>query len=434
MTRRPSTPWLAVAAAAVLPRLAVLAVERGDILAAFTEKGDDFARQFLDSGTYGFVPGEPSAWTQPLYGWFLIPVYWILGRHWWAVGGLQILVALGTASLVYAAGRRFVSPRAGLVAALVATLNPYLVWHDVHLNREILDQLAAAAIVYLTLRLSAIGERERGSRDDLRLALLLGVALGVGILGNTRLVFLPLVVLAFVLWHRRRAWVTAGAALAACAVCLLPWAIRNQVSVGCFTLGTDGRALWKANNLLTHDILASGKWIDDVPRLPGSPYTPEEAQTLYYRDHKLVHVDECAQMRMYDRLAIEFWRDHPGEKARLMAQAIGMLWDPRTLQTEGRPEAGGLVDDARSWVQPIYEIPLYLLAAGGLFLVPRRLAALIVLLLAYQTAAAMGFAGATRYRVPWDFALALSAGASLVWLGARARTRAAPARGEPAAE
>ena len=64
MKRR--TAYVVVAAAAVVPRLAVLLHERGDILASFTEKSDEFARTFVRSGTFGFIPGEPSAWTQPL--------------------------------------------------------------------------------------------------------------------------------------------------------------------------------------------------------------------------------------------------------------------------------------------------------------------------------------------------------------------------------
>src|SRR5205814_8232776 len=140
-----------VAVAAALPRLVVLLVERQDILTAFTEKSDDIARTFVASGTFGFIPGHPTAWTQPLYAWFLIPIYWIFGRSWWAVGLIQIGVAVATALLVFEIGRRFVSRRAGLVAAIVATLNPYLVWHDVHENREILDQFLAAAVVLLVL-------------------------------------------------------------------------------------------------------------------------------------------------------------------------------------------------------------------------------------------------------------------------------------------
>jgi 4-amino-4-deoxy-L-arabinose transferase-like glycosyltransferase len=415
-----------------VPRLAVLLYERGDILSSFTEKGDDFARTFVDTGTFGFVPGEPSAWIQPLYAFFLVPVYWIFGRHWETVGLVQIAVAAGTALIVYETGRRFISSRAGLVAALIATLNPYLVWHDVHLNREILDTALAAAIVFLTLLAS-----ERMARHRAALAAVVGLTLGLAILGNTRLVFLPLVVAGFLVWQTR-AWSSAALCVGVCALTLLPWAVRNDVSVGCFTLTTDTKALWKANNDATYATLAAGKWIDDVPNLPGAPYTPEEAATLYYRDGQRVHIDECAQMSLYRREVLDFWRDEPGEKAKLSGQAVRMLWDPRVLKTEGRPGAGQAVDQARTWVQPLYEIPLYVLALVGLFLVPRRVAVLIVALLLYQTLAALGFAGATRYRVPWDFTLALAASAAVVqladWLSGRVRNRspgATPAEPAP---
>src|SRR6478672_13076486 len=87
---------LLLAAVTALPRLAALLHERGAILASFTDKGDDFARTFLSSGTYGFIPGYPSAYTQPLYGWFLIPLYWVFGRHWLVVGLAHIAIATCT--------------------------------------------------------------------------------------------------------------------------------------------------------------------------------------------------------------------------------------------------------------------------------------------------------------------------------------------------
>jgi hypothetical protein len=284
----------------------------------------------------------------------------------------------------------------------------------VHVNREILDQLLAAAIVLLAMLLVR--------RRSLLLAAALGLVLGLAILSNTRLLFLPLLVAVF-LWR----WRLAAVALAVCALTLVPWATRNAVNVGCFTLTTDTRALWKANNANTYATLAAGKWIDDVPRIKGAPYTPEEAETLYFRDHKLVHVNECAELRYYRDLVFEFWRDHPGEKARLAGQAVRMLWDPRSIKTQGREGHAGVVDEARTWVQPLYEIPLYVLALAGIFLLPRRLALLVLLLLAYQTLTAVGFAGVTRYRVPWDFTLALAAGAALVALWPRVAAVRRPA-------
>src|SRR5438477_6591623 len=118
-----------VGVAAIVPRLAVLLHERGTITAAYVDKGDVFARTLIAHGTYGFIPGRPSAYTQPLYGWFLVPLYWLFARSWVVVGLAQIAVAAATALIVYETGRRWISPLARLPGALAATLHPYLVSH-----------------------------------------------------------------------------------------------------------------------------------------------------------------------------------------------------------------------------------------------------------------------------------------------------------------
>ena len=149
-----------VAAACVVPRLCVLLFERGKVLSEYTEKSDDFARTFVDSGTYGFIPGEPSAWTQPLYGFFLIPLYEVFGRAWLAVGLAQIAIALGDgAARLRDRPARDLAGRRPRRSASSSALHPYLVWHDVHVNREVLDTLLAAALVLLTLELADAARR-----------------------------------------------------------------------------------------------------------------------------------------------------------------------------------------------------------------------------------------------------------------------------------
>ena len=275
MTRRIAYPLLAFVCA--VPRLAILLHERGAITASFTEKSDTFALTFVQHGTFGFLAGEPSAYTQPLYGWFLVPVYWAAGRSWESIGISQLVLSIVTAWLVYEIGRRVLGPRWGFVAAAVATLNPYLVWHDMHVNREIVDQVCAAALVLLTLIIA-----ERPSK---KLAALLGVVTGLAMLGNTRLVLLPLLCAGYLAWRlprvRLTAWIVA-LVLGGAAVAVAPWIVRNKVQLGCWAITTDGRALWKANNLQTYGLLSSGQWIDDVshssPRpKPPNQDTPEEA-------------------------------------------------------------------------------------------------------------------------------------------------------------
>jgi len=399
-----------VVVAAVAPRLALLLHERGNILASFTEKSDDFAQTLVKSGTFGFIPGVPSAYTQPLYGWFLAVLYWVIERHWLVVGLAQTAVAAATALVVLWTGRRFVSSRAGLLAALVSTLHPYLIWHDIHVNREILDQLVAALAFAVTL---VVAGTDRARHGLLLRAVVLGVVLGLAILGNTRLAALPLFLAAYLLWTR--AGVPAVLVLlVACALTLVPWVVRNRVQVGCYTVTTDARALWKANNVNTYSTLAHGGWIDDVPPLPGAPPSPEDAADRYRATGTIIPVDECAQMRLFRHETVEFWKQHPGEKLKLMQQAVRMLWDPRPIRTETGPDAGGN-RSLRTWAEASYAIPLFLLTllGIGLRIVPLRFLLLALLFIVYETLAAMLFAGATRYRVPWDFVLALLAAAAV---------------------
>ena len=414
--------------ATALPRLAALLHERGAILASFTDKGDDFARTYLATGTYGFIPGHPSAYTQPLYGWFLIPLYWIFGRHWEVVGLADICVAVATTLIVWQIGRRWLTPTIGVIAGLIVALHPYLVWHDVHMNREILDHLLAAALVYLTLHAA--------ERFGWRRALPLGAVIGLGILGNVRLEALPFLLCAYVLWRSgisRRTALATCAVFAGAALAVMPWVVRNKASVGCWAVTTDARALWKANNVNTYDTLKHGGWIDHVPQPKSFPPTPQDVFERWQRTGVVMPYDECAQMTTFQHKVISFWVHHPGEKAQLVPLDAQWLWQPNVVETRGRPGAGSWLDTLRSSAEPAYMIPLYLLALGGLLLVPRFLAALTVLLLGYQTLVAMLFVGETRYRVPWDFLLALLAGAALVDLSARVRARRRADAGDRAA-
>jgi hypothetical protein len=400
--------WL-IAVAAIASRLAVLLHERDRILTAFTDKSDDFAQTFVHHGTFGFIPGEPSAYTQPLYGFFLIPIYWIFGRNWWAVGGAQIAVATVTAFLVYAVGVRVRSRRAGTIAAILSTLNPYLVWHDVHLNREVLDQLVAAALILCTI--------VAADRRSMRWATAAGLFGGLAVLGNVRLIFIPLVVAAYLVFRNGWSW-TPVALVVVAALTVTPWVIRNKVEVGCFALTTDGRALWKANNEQTYGLLAQGKWIDDVKDPPGHPFpNPEEARDIYGQSGKKRHVDECANQSYYQHKTWRFVRDHPGEKAKLAGQAVRMEWDPRTTASATDSGHGAI----RSLAQPLFTSFLYALALVGIFVAAPRFVGLAIAVLAYQTLAAMVFVGATRYRVSTDFLLALLAASALDWALRRRR-------------
>jgi hypothetical protein len=416
-----------VSVAAAVPRLVVVNRERETILTDFVDKSDRFATTLVSSGTFGFLPDVPSAYTQPLYGWFLAGLYWPFGHSWLAVGVAQTVVGVLTALVVLEIGRQLHSLGVGVVAALLTTLHPYVIWHDVHANREVLDGLVLALVVLLAV----LAWHDR----SLTGAALTGVAAGIAILGNARLVLLPVVLGGYLSWRLRppgRGVLTFLAVALTAVVVVTPWVIRNRAQVGCYAITTDTRALWKANNESTYDVLDRGGWIDDVPNLPNGPPWPELAADKTLAGMP-TSADECAQMRLYRDKVLDFWRDHPGEKARLSAQAVRMLWTPRSSVASDNEGQGGVARDVRRTVEPVFMVALYVLAFAGLFFAPRYFAALALILLAYNTVAAMVFAGAVRYRAPWDFLLALLAAFALARLWSAGRKRLGYGKAEPAA-
>jgi 4-amino-4-deoxy-L-arabinose transferase-like glycosyltransferase len=307
----------------------------------------------------------------------------------------------------------------------------------VHVNREIVDQLCAAALVLLTLLVV-----ERRSRW---LAGVLGVVTGLALLGNSRLVLVPVLCAAY-LAFRRVPLLLAVLVLAGAAVPVMPWLVRNDVNVGCFTLTTDGRSLWKANNPQTYHLLASHRWIDDVsPDSPRPPhpgyYTPEEARGIYDRtgNRVVLHPDECLQMTFYEHLAWKWVKAHPGEKARVAALSEQLFWQPSVIETGSSSSGFG-----KQVAEPVYMGVLYLLSAIGLFVALGRrrrvdvrpgvrgsaadasgqlrgFVWLALALFAYESVWVAVFVGATRYRVAFDFLLAVLATCAAEWLWERRR-------------
>ena len=326
---------LLLALATALPRLLALLHERGAILASFTDKGDNFAQTFLATGTYGFIPGHPSAYTQPLYGWFLIPLYWIFGRHWEVVGIAQICVAVATTLIVWQIGKRWLSPAIGLHRRLARRGAPVpRLARRAHEPRDPRP---------LPRRGERVSDAARGGALQLAARAPLGAVIGLGILGNVRLEALPFLLGAYLLWRTgvsRRTLLATAAIFAGAAVLVMPWVVRNKVSVGCWAVTTDARALWKANNVNTYTTLKHGGWIDAVPQPKSFPPTAQDSFDHWVKTGVVLPYNECAQMSEFQSKVISFWIHHPGDKARLIPLDAQWLWQPSVVETGGRPGEG----------------------------------------------------------------------------------------------
>jgi 4-amino-4-deoxy-L-arabinose transferase-like glycosyltransferase len=408
---RSKTAWIVLgclAAASLAVRLLILSASAEGYWEQYEVRYDEVARNLVAgrgfaetevmdlniselAGTGPFLAPRP-----PLYPTFLAAVYRILGRHPWAVGGMQALLSTAAGLLCFAAGRRLFGHRVGLLAAAMSLLYPYHIYHDLWLG----DAALAGLFVMLWLTLSWAYAR----RGGWRLLAALGIVLGLAVLlrpAYALLLFASALWLRWGLAKRWRAVAGATALMTAAAGCvLLPWTIRNyRVFDRLVPLCTySGYAFWVGNNPITEHCLRTGIEVDQ-PRLV----------LLSLIGDSLRGLDELEQQRWFYGQGIEFIRSEPQAFLRLIPWKVWRFWGwdvyPRPAQS------------LRTVAHAATYLPLAALAVLGLvkgFRARSREISLLLILYACVTLFHFVFYSYTRYRKPFDHTLAVLAGYGLV--------------------
>lgn len=177
--------------------------------------------------TAGFPPAYPA-----------VQAVWqaVIGSEMTQVRLLGTALAIVTIVATAFVGRRVLGPRAGLLAATVVALDPFLVASDGAGMSEALSVPLVTVAVLLACRMLDRGLRPWG-------AVALGAVCGVAALTRQDLLvmapifFVALTAVARTPDLRRRA-LAAGLGLLVAAAVVVPWAVRNQQQVGSFTVAT----------------------------------------------------------------------------------------------------------------------------------------------------------------------------------------------------
>jgi hypothetical protein len=215
------------------------------------------ATGLVEHGTYAWHDEVPTAYRPPLYPWLLTPGV-ALGRGGFegavrpAIAGLHILLGLATVWLVYRLARRWGLGDYAILAAALTACDPILL----NQSTVVMTETAAAFLAALALScLAWLAERPSAIR-----AAVAGVAAGLAVL--CRPTFLPWVFLVAPCsawlgdrWSARGK--LAGVYLAATAVTLSPWIVRNWLELGrpIATTTHGGYTLLLANNTDFYDFL-----------------------------------------------------------------------------------------------------------------------------------------------------------------------------------
>jgi hypothetical protein len=342
---------------------------------------------------------------------------------------LQTVVGAGTCLLVWLLVRRLYGEVAGIAAAWIAAIYPFLIFYCGELLSEafFIPAFLGAVLLLDMADGNGIGRRDTPLwRRRLAAAVSAGLVLGIATLIRSSSLLFLLFYLPFWLLkgagkgalasqagqqtpvrQRHASAVLRVLALFALAVLaqsltLLPWTTRNYRKFHAFvptTLQT-GESLYEAN----------------------SPYAtggPAWHLVDWKKESDGRQMEELENDQFWRRKALEWIRTHPGDFLRLAAVKLGRFWSPV-------PNYKGMRTPFYVTVSLLSYGPVMLLALYGLALSISRWRRLLVLVapILYYTALHAVYVGSIRYRTPvMPFVMAFSG-----WAVALLLTRALRAR------
>jgi 4-amino-4-deoxy-L-arabinose transferase-like glycosyltransferase len=353
--------------------------------------------------SFAGAPKAEQAMHPPLTSALLAPVAWASNNHETVMRLAIAAAGVGVVVLLGLVGRMLAGDRAGLLAAGIGAVYPYLWMNDGLLLAETFATLGTVATVFFTYRLL----RAPGWGD----AIGAGLAAAFAMLSRTELALLvsllvvPSILLLGSLAMRRRI-ALAAVACGAAVVAVGPWVVNDlgRFDEPVFLSYSAGAVLQGANCDATYGGKRLGYW--DGTCNPLEPRPGEDPSV------------EAGRRR---ELALEYVGDHLDEVPLVVTARVARLWGVfRPIDTahdnefEGRPfwaSIAGLV---------MY-IPLAALAVFGVVVLARRNVPLIPLLapMVIATLTAAVFYGLIRFRVPAEVSIVVLAAVAIDALLAR---------------
>ena len=227
---------------------------------------------------WGRMPMQPTSMFPPLY------IYWcalfirFFGDNFVPLYLAQALIAASGCLPAYLIGQRLYSRRIGLLFAVAYTIYPELVFVHSRPVPEFAYIVWSLWVLVIYLRLRDLTP---GSWQAVRVAALLGICAGVGILLREGILIVTGGVLCALLWRLRPLPAVIRShilpVLLGIVIALLPWAIRNQVTQGKFTLirSAYGLNLLDGQQCRRHGVGPDRGW-----RLPDEPPVGAQCRLL----------------------------------------------------------------------------------------------------------------------------------------------------------
>jgi 4-amino-4-deoxy-L-arabinose transferase-like glycosyltransferase len=214
---------------------------------------DILARTLASGGGFGYYPGVPTAFRNPLLPMIAAGVYLFTGPHPVAVQILMVLLGALIPPVLFALARQFVEPASALLAAMAAVFYSDLVVF----STSFMTETPFALLVLLTLL--CWSQFSLTTREGWGLVVAGGVFLGLAILTRSNIIpLLGLWILYLVIDGGRERGRHLVRFIVFCIIAFLvtlPWSLRNYRVFGEWAgIATNGGyTLWQRYNFLSPD-------------------------------------------------------------------------------------------------------------------------------------------------------------------------------------
>jgi hypothetical protein len=238
---------------ALLLRLGfIFLVPQEKVLSGDQVQYETIAMNITTGHGFSLIPGVPTPRRAPAYPYFLTLVYLVFGHSFTAVRVLQVVLSALTCTLLYKIAREISDESTAAIAAwLLVVYWPLYIYCGALITETIFTFLLAVFALFLMKWL-------RG--HSFKHALVSGAFLGLAAMTRPVVLYLPLIVLIYVLITSRKLIAHSAMFLLAFLAVCVPWSVRNYTLFGITapcSIGT-GFGMYMSGNL------ANGLSVQDV--------------------------------------------------------------------------------------------------------------------------------------------------------------------------
>lgn len=368
---------------------------------AFGHEWARLAKWLLERGMFSLDGEVPTAAWDPLYAFVIVPFFQVFGIYTTPAAVAILLFQMGlcalTTCVIFVLAENLYGAFEARVAALLFAFYPASVFFAI-------QRVGPASLIVLLIGVLFLATLALQRSQRRRYALLGGVVMGLLILTSSQTQSLLLVIpLWWLAGNGRRSRHLISGLLFVAATCLtvLPWSIRNGVTLGTFAPSRADFSyhLWCGNN----------------PQATGyvftSPYVPEGVTDV-----------NAVSQAAYRRMAMSWIVQHPGDFARLTMKRMLHFW--YQIAEERRLARQNLADTVHTW-SFMTIVGLALVGVCGSIGYVNRVSLVLLFLAVYPLVFYLTHVSLYRYRFPIEpFLLILAArGLYGLWYGVIRRGR-----------